>query len=319
VGGGVTAAIGRPSIDLDERLDVQLLYDSNGIPRVVEGNDRGLSGTVSLGPPFVGSEGTPASEVGAVSVTNPEGGGVSAWPSADPHGAPAVAVREDFPEGAVQTALVSGGAGGSIGELAVGRSGLGDGLVAFQQGPLGDAAIVAAQTTAPPQPFVISVPRGWVKPARAIVSWEPAISADGPLSYTVILDGRRLPVPTGAYQLRIDPHGLGSGVHHVRLLAADSFGGSTLTASFALRVDGQPPTVSVRRTRAGNAVTVRVSDAGSGVQVADVSVNFGDGTSAHGRKSYRHRYSHGGSYRIVIHVSDHLGNAAVLNRLVSVR
>ena len=75
---------------------------------------------------------------------NPQGGGVSAWPSADAQGDPAVAVREDFPSGAVQTALVSGGAGGEVGELAVGRSGLGDGLVAFRQGPLGNAAIVAA-------------------------------------------------------------------------------------------------------------------------------------------------------------------------------
>ena len=41
----------------------------------------------------------------AVSVMNPEGGGVSAWPSADADGRPAVAVREDFPSGAVQTGL----------------------------------------------------------------------------------------------------------------------------------------------------------------------------------------------------------------------
>ena len=81
---------------------------------------------------------------------NPAGGGVSAWPSADSAGHPAVAVREDFPDGAVQTALVGGGAGGPIGELAVGRSGLGDGLIGFLQGPLGNAAIVAAQVTAPP-------------------------------------------------------------------------------------------------------------------------------------------------------------------------
>ena len=56
----------------------------------------------------------------------------------DAQGRPGVGVREDFPNGAVQTALLSGGAGGPIGEIAVGRSGLGDGLVAFQQGPIGD-------------------------------------------------------------------------------------------------------------------------------------------------------------------------------------
>ncbi len=87
---------------------LRLLYDSDGMPRVVEGNDLGLSGTLSLGPPFVQSkEQEQRSEMpSAASVMNPEGGGVSAWPSADRQGHPAVAVREDFPNGAVQTALV---------------------------------------------------------------------------------------------------------------------------------------------------------------------------------------------------------------------
>jgi hypothetical protein len=318
VAGGANAAVGRPGIDIDEKQDMRLLYDSNGTPRVIEGNDRGLSGTLSLGPAFVGSEGAPASEVGAASVMNPEGGGVSAWPSADTHGAPAVAIREDFPGGGVQTALVSGGAGGAIDELAVGRSGLGDGLVAFQQGPVGDAAIVAAQTTAPPQEFVVSVPKGWVRPSQATISWEQAVSADGPLSYSVILDGRRLPVAAGVDQLRLDPRGLGSGVHKVSLLASEMFGGSTLTPAFDLHVDGQPPTVSVR-THSGGVVSVRVSDTGSGVQAGKVTISFGDGAGAHGLKAYRHRYAHPGTYELVIHVEDRLGNAATLHRLVHAR
>ncbi len=107
---------------------------------MIEGNDRGLSGALSLGPPFAGPGPT------AASVMNParrrclgvaerrRPGQRRRW-----------RVREDFPGGAVQTALVSGGAGGEVGELAVGRSGLGDGLIAFRQGPLGNAAIVAAR------------------------------------------------------------------------------------------------------------------------------------------------------------------------------
>ncbi len=50
VPGGAGATIGPPSIDIDEKRDIRLLYDSDGTPRVVEGNDRGLSGTLSLGP-----------------------------------------------------------------------------------------------------------------------------------------------------------------------------------------------------------------------------------------------------------------------------
>ena len=142
-------------------------------------------------------------------------------------------MREDFPGGAVQTALVSGGAGGEVGELAVGRSGLGDGLVAFRQGPFGDAAIVAAQATAPPAELIVSAPKGWIKPSQAPITWEPAVSADGPLRYSVVLDGRALPAPAGALQLRLDPRGLGAGRHRVQLLATDIDGQSTLSRALA--------------------------------------------------------------------------------------
>lgn len=319
VSGGKSASIGRPSIDLDEKESLRLLYDSNGGPRVVEGNDAGLSGTLSLGPPFVGSRLEPANELPAASVMNPEGGGVSAWPSANSQGAPAVAVREDFPSGAVQTGLVSGGAGGPIGELAVGRSGLGDGLVAFQQGPLGDAAIVATQVSAPPDQFVTSIPKGWIKPAAAHVSWQPAASANGPLSYAVVLDGHRLPTPAGARSLAIDPRELGDGVHEVQLLVTDAYGQSTLTAPTNLKIDGHPPIVKIARAQGGHGVTVRVSDGQSGVDLHAVSVSFGDGQRASGRKVFHHRYAHAGLYTVLVSVRDNIGNQGVVRQLVSAR
>jgi hypothetical protein len=319
VAGGKAASIGRPSIDIDEKESLRLLYDSNGVPRVVEGTDVGLSGTLSLGPPFVGTSLEPADELPAASVMNPEGGGVSAWPSADVHGNPAVAVREDFPGGAAQTALLSGGAGGPIGELAVGRSGLGGGIVAFQQGPLGDAAIVAAQVSAPPSSFVTNVPKGWIKPSQAKISWLAAASADGPLSYTVVLDGHKLPTPAGADGLTINPHELGDGVHEVQVLATDVYGQSTLSALSPLKVDGQPPGVKVSAAMGGYGVAVRVGNAESAVAVQSVSVSFGDGTQTTGHKLVRHRYTRAGVYTVVVRVRDKLGNRGVVRRLVSVR
>jgi hypothetical protein len=317
VPGGKDASIGRPSIDLDEHLDMRLLYDDDGVPRVIEGNDRGLSGTLSLGPAFVGSELAGANELPAASVVNPEGGAIAAWPSTDPEADPEVAVRQEFPDGAVQTALVSGGAGGEIGELAVGRSGLGDGLVAFQQGPIGDAAIVATQVTAPPFQFVLTVPQSWVKPSEAVVAWEPAPSANGPLRYMVVLDGRRLATPAGTYQLRLSSRGLGSGSHQVQVLATDVFGQSTLSAPSTIRVDGVPPSVKVKRIDGGHAVSVRVSDRYSGVDAKAIAVSFGDGHSARGRSSFHHSYSHAGIYTITVQVRDNLGNKALVRRLVS--
>jgi hypothetical protein len=219
----------------------------------------------------------------------------------------------------VQTALVSGGAGGPIGELAVGRSGLGDGLVAFQQGPVGNAAIVAAQVSAPPAELILGVPTGWVKPSHAEISWEPAISANGPLSYSIVLDGRALPAPAGKLSLRLSPRGLGDGAHRVQLLVTDIDGQATLSSPTTLRVDGTPPTVAIKRAQGGYAVSVRVSDRYSGVDVHAVSVSFGDGHHAGGRKRLSHRYSRPGIYEIVVSVRDRLGNSGVVRRLVSVR
>jgi len=319
VSGGMSASVGRPSIDIDETQDVRVLYDSNGQPRVVQGNDLGLTGTLTLGSPFAGSALTPASELPAESITNPSGGGIAAWASTDPFGSPAVAVREDFPGGAVQTALVSGGAGGPIGELAVGRSTLGDGLVAFQQGPLGNAAIVVAQASSPPAQFVVSVPKGWIHPAQAQISWLPAPSAYGPLTYTVVLDGRRLATPQGELALSIPTRGLGDGVHKVQILASDTYGQSTLTAPSTLRIDGRPPLVSVKRISGGRGVRVAVTDGQSGVEPRSVRINFGDGSRAHGRAQARHIYARAGLYTVIVTSRDNLGNAGVVRRLVSVR
>jgi hypothetical protein len=313
VAGGKSATVGPPAIDIDEKRSVRVLYDSNGTPRVLEGNDKGLTGALSLGPPFAGSE------QGVASVMNPEGGGISAWPSAEAQGHPAVAVRENFPDGAVQTALVSGGAGGEVAELAVGRSGLGDGLIAFRQGQLGDAAIVAAQASAPPSQFVLTLPKGWVKPTQALVSWQPAPSAAGPLSYHLVLDGHIQPTPAGALRARLDPHGLSSGRHRLQVLATDRDGESTLTAPSTLQIAGVPPTVTVKPGDGGTGVRVRVRDPYASVDARAVSVSFGDGAFAHGHVGFSHRYRHAGVYRVVVRVRDAIGNAGVVSQWVSVR
>jgi hypothetical protein len=313
VSGGAGATVGPPSIDMDEQRALRLVYDANGTPRVIEGNDQGaLAPALSLGPPFAGAE--PAAQ----SVMDPAGGGVSAWQSAEGAGHPAVAVRENFADGAAQTALVRGGAGGPIGGLAVGRSGLGDGLIGFLQGSLGNAAIVADQTTAPPTELIVSVPKGWLKPAQARVSWQPATSADGPLTYRPVLDGHALAATRGL-SARLDAHRLGSGRHRVQLLVTDIAGGSALSAPSTLLIDAQPPAVKVTRALRGSGVQVRVTDAYSGVDKRAVRVAFGDGHGARGRARFFHRYARAGIYRVSVYVRSKLGNGGVVRQLVSVR
>jgi PKD domain-containing protein len=313
VSGGAAATVGPPSLDTDEKQNLRLLYDANGIPRVIEGTGHGISAALSLGPPFAGAEPFSAS------VMNQAGGGISAWSSVDGQGRPVVAVREDFPSGAVQTGLVSGGAGGTVGELAIGRSGLGDGLVAFRQGPFGDAAIVVAQVTAPPLRFVVTAPKHWIKPAQAVIAWLPAESANGPLRYSVVLDGRGIPVRSGAPALHLDTRGLANGAHKVQVLATDIFGQSTLSAGSTIKVDGGSPNVRFVRAQGGRAVTVRLSDPNSGLAVKSIEVSFGDGAHAAKRKALAHRYAHPGVYQVVVQVSDELGNKTTVRKLVSVR
>jgi hypothetical protein len=311
--GGAAASVGSPSIDVDDREEVRIAYDSGGTVRIVQGSYRGLANGISLGPPLA------APGLGVASVMNPSGGGITAWPSVEVLGRPAVAVREDFPTGAVQTALLSGGNGGGVEEVAVGRSGLGDALVAFQQGAVGNAAIVAAEATAPPANLLITVPVGWVKPAQARVSWQPPSSANGPLSYRVLLDGRAQPTPAGSLELALNPRGLGDGTHRVQVLATDRDGQTLLTPSSRLRVDGEPPTVTVKRARQARTITVAVRDAASGVNVHSVSISFGDGKRANGRVRVRHRYPHAGIYMLVFTARDWVGNRALVRRPVSVR
>ena len=317
--GSHVTSIGRPSIDIDEQGFMRLLYDSGGTPRVVQGTDRGLLSTTSLGPAFLGSSLAPASELQPASVIDPEGGGISAWPSADAHGHPAVAVRQDFPDGAVQTALVSGAAGGPIGQLAAGRSGRGDGLVAFEQGPLGDAAIVAASVSAPPAAFVLSTPRGWIKRSSARISWEPAESADGPVTYEVVLDGHPLTTPAGGLAYSIDPSELSEGSHQVQILATDAYGQSTLSAASQLHIDDRPPAVTITTTSAGHVVSVRVSDHESPLELSALHVSFGDGHGHSGQARLRHRYARAGRYTVVVRASDQIGNSELVRRLVTVR
>ena len=119
-----------------------------------------------------------------------------------------------------------------------------------------------------------------------------------------------LATPGGAFQLRLDPRGLGSGRHRVQLLVTTIDGQATLSSPSTLLVDGEPPTIKVARVQGGYGVSVRIHDPYTGIDAHAVTVSFGDGHSARGRTRFRHRYVRGGVYQIVVHVRDKLGIAA---------
>ncbi len=311
VAGGAAASIGPPSVDIDEKGDTALFYDANGSPRLITDEVGGASGSASLAEPFAGAE------PGGGAIVEPSGGNVLAWTSADA-GGPGVAVRQEFTNGSVQTAMLRGGDGGPVSGLAVGRSEHGAALLGFLQGPLGNAAIVASSTTAPPTRFFLKLSSGWVNPSSAVVGWTGATSLVGGLRYVVILDGRELPVPSGAGQLRLDPQGLRSGPHRIQVVAFDAEGQSALTPAGTLLIDGQPPSVRTRERPGSRTVLLSVHDSLSGVRPAATRISWGDGHSGSRGVSFRHRYAHGGIYTITVQVEDRVGNRATVRRLIDV-
>src|SRR5581483_10504938 len=94
-----------------------------------------VAGTPLADPPVAG-----ASEV--VDTVGAEGGGVIAYESLDANGLPAIAVRQEFPDGSAQSGIVEGGVEGPVSQLAAANTEAGDALIGFRQGEAGSFEIV---------------------------------------------------------------------------------------------------------------------------------------------------------------------------------
>lgn len=313
--GGPT--LGPPSVAVDSKGNFRTTYDASGTAQLMSGNDfEPLGSPLSLG--GVGSPRQPANTTSTrvLSSINPAGGGVSAWPAGDAGGLPAVSAREDFADGAWQSARLAAPVSGPVGPPALGGSGNGDAAIAFVQGPAEAQQVMGAIAKAPPGEFEATTPVGWVRGSRATVSWEAPSEAFGGTSYEVLVDGQVRSRHLTGLALRLDPRALGDGVHEVQVLASDGLGQQTMTPEAALKVDANPPEVTLRRR--GRRVAIRVVDRGSGAVARDTTMAFGDGTSARHKLKTRHTYAAGGTYTIVVHSRDRVGNNLNVNLRVKV-
>ena len=299
---GTGSGLGPPSDAIDQEGGAfRVSWTAGGAVRELEGSNRAAGSAVMVG----------AGAGSAPTIINPAGGGTTAWsaPSGQP---PAVQVREDYAGGAFQGATLAGGVAGVVSGPLLGGDGKGDALIGFSQGPSGQAEIVGAFIQAPPAPFVLSVPNGWVRGGEATIGWESSFDAVPGVTYTVYVDGRPRQRDLTGLSARLGATGLGDGVHHVQVLATDASGQQTMSAREELKVDANPPVVSVRSVdhRRGVRVTAR-SDA-SGVDAAATQISFGDGHGVKGRASATHVYARAGVYTIVAHVRDRVGNHAIV-------
>jgi hypothetical protein len=305
---GAQGGLGAPSDTIDQREDFRVAWTQGEAVRELAGGTRTEGSPVAIG--TAGGQ--------ALTTINPAGGGTTAWvaPSSAP---PAIQVHEDFPRGAFQTARLAGTIPGPVSGMALAGDGQGDALLAFAQGPPGRSEVVGDFVQAPPAPFVLSTPTGWVRGGAAAISWEVALDAVGGVTYAVYVDGRERIGGLTALAARLSAGGLGDGVHRVQVLATDSSGQQTMSGASTLKVDANPPIVKIALVDRRRGVRVFVKDKASGVLVRATSVSFGDGYTTRHRDTVAHEYRHAGMYWITAQVRDRVGNHATVHLRVKVR
>jgi hypothetical protein len=312
IGAARGGQLGVPAVSLDDDNDFRVAFGAAGGVQLVTGGLDRDPGSAQLGT-------MPAADE-IVTTIDPSGGGTAAWPAVDATGGPAVAVRQDFPTGAFQTAIVGASRSGPINGMRLGSSGRGDALVGFGQGATGSVQIAAAIVKAPPADFILRTPDGWVTPRRARIGWEKPVSAFGGLTYDVAVDGIVRQRGHRGLGARLDPRGLDDGAHDVQVIATDGAGQQTATVVRSVKIDVLPPTATVRRTRGRGAVLVTVSDAASRVRAAATRISFGDGTPpATGRARARHVYARPGRHQVRVVARDRVGHVATIELIARVR
>jgi hypothetical protein len=289
--------VGQPSVAVDDNGQFSAGFTASGTTEVVNGTETSAGAPQTLG----AAAGDPA-----LSTLDPDGGGATAWPTLDQSGRPVLDVRQTFPDGGYQWASLSAPVSGPISSLSVGPSGLGDALIAFQQGLSSTSQVAVAYVQVPPHDFLAFAPLTWVGPRGEVITWQAAQNVIGPVTYAVAVDGRVRVRGLYGLSYRLSPRGLGAGVHRVRVIATDAAGEETFTPVAKLEVDPTPPRVHVRQL-GGDRFEVTVRDRASGVHARSTVISFGDGTApVTGKNSVVHSYSPG-VYRITVHCANTVG------------
>ncbi len=229
-----------------------------------------------------------------------------------------VAVREQRADGVIDPASLRSPSGGTVSDLRLGGSGLGDALLAWTQGTGANTQVVAAVVDAPPDPFNVETPEGWKRQAKVTIHWPEATNAISSVRYSVSVDDEPVGKATTRLFAQLKSKRVGDGRHRVQVFAIDRSGQQTGSRNGVLLVDRKPPRVRLRQR--GRRLAVIVADGAkretSGVKGSAVKISFGDGSAG---PSARHTYTHPGSYRVWVRAGDRAGNVVRFTRGVRVR
>ncbi len=338
--GGARAGLGAPSIGVDPRGLFLSGFSAGPAALLGAGDDAAVEPVVRL-------DGGASSVAGDPQVDLAEtGAAVSAW--RELRGAVGlVGVQERRADGVVEPTELSAPRGGAVGRIVLGGSGLGDAVVAWEQGSKANSQIAASVVDAPPDPFLVLLPEPWQRKKRIRIAWDHSLNAISRVRYSVSVDDE----PVIENRKRLSAHltgdDIGDGRHKIQVFAIDAAGQETGSRVGTLRVDRHAPRVKLRRR--GRRLTVLVSDGPrrttSGVRRGSVRVGFGErgaarasaararrrdrhGHRRRGRKGRRkqkpivvrvvHTYPHSGRFRLQVKARDKAGNATVLRRKVRV-
>jgi hypothetical protein len=200
----------------------------------------------------------------------------------------------------------------------------GDFAFAFIQGTADARRLVVASYDRLPGTFQISTSsRRWRNVVKAPLAWSTALDLWGPITYTVLVDGK--PLATSQTTKAALPAGvLSEGMHTWRVVAADKRGQSVTTPVKPLKVDTVGPAVTFKFKRKKRVATVvaKASDvlppSGQAAGVAYVRIDFGDGSGFVQARTATHRYGKSGTFTVRVTATDKAGNVGITERQVRV-
>lgn len=330
VDGGVRGALGPPSVAVDPRSLYLSGFADGPATLLASGDEAAPIGVARLDEGASAVPGKPLVDLAQTKAA------VAAW--VEQRGATGlVTVQERRADGVEESTALSAPAGGEVKGLVMGGSGLGDAVVAWQQGSGANSQIAAVVVDAPPDPFLVLLPDGWQRKQKVKIAWDHSPNAIGGVRYSVSVDDE--PVREGLRGLSavLKPDDLDGGRHRIQIFATDDSGQETGSRVGTLRVDRRPPKVKLRRQ--GRRVSVIVTDGpksnASTLRKQSVKVSFGErggsgasasaapkGKKGKGKKGkapsarVSHTYRGSGRFRIRVKARDRAGNRTNWSRVV---
>lgn len=318
--GSALGSVGAPAVAVDPAGVFLNVFSSGAATLAGSGDDFSLFGVERVDQAVSSIEGNPQVDVAE------SGAGVVAWREQQGN-AGFLAIQERRADGIFEPSTLSGPTGGSVGPPAMGGSSLGDAIVAWGQGSGSNRQVVATVVDAPPDPFLVLVPKGWIKREEIPVSWDPSRSAIGELTYSISIDDE--PVDDGIVgeQGSLDRRDIENGRHKIQIFAVDSAGQETGSLTAQLMVDRSAPKVKIKRSGKGVSVSVEDGATKTSSGLTKVEISYGDGDKekpkpkgkAAATARAKHRFKQPGTYRVRVEAKDTAGNSVKKRIKVKVR